>query len=316
MVTIVVCTRDRTESVLTTLRGLTALRYEPFEIVVIDNAPSSDMTRTAILTEFGADSRIRYVHEPRPGLSCARNRGIAEALGEIVAFTDDDVRVDPWWLHGIMRGFQETTDVACVTGMVPTAEINNSIQLYFDQRTSWGTRCDKQIFDLGAHRHESPLYPYYPGIYGVGANFAMTRSAFKEVGLFNEALGAGSPCGGGEDLEMFMRVILAGFRLVYEPSAIVFHVHRSDFSELSKQMTAYGSGLTAALVAILTVIPRAKYQIIPRIAAAVRHFLKIKKRVQHGPTLPSGLVKREIYGMLVGPWLYFKGRSTLRKLPG
>jgi GT2 family glycosyltransferase len=316
LVTVVVCTRDRPESAIVTLRGIAGLHYEPFEIVVVDNAPSSDMTKTAILTEFGADPRFRYVGEPRPGLSCARNRGVAEAAGEIIAFTDDDVRVDPWWLDGIVRGFQQAADVACVTGLIPTAEIDNAMQLYFDQRETWGTFCDRRVFDLTDNRDDSHLYPYSPGIYGAGANFAMTRSALKDLGRFDEALGAGSPCGGGEDLDMFMRIILAGHRIAYEPSAIVSHFHRTELTELSKQMVAYGSGCTAALTAIFIHNPSARLELPARIISGIMRIFKISNRVQGNPTLPSGLISREVSGMLFGPWLYFKGRRNIRRLTG
>jgi GT2 family glycosyltransferase len=312
LVSVVVCTRDRPEGAMVTLRGLEQLHYEPFEIVLVDNAPSSDLTKQAVLAEFGTDSRVRYVREPRPGLSCARNRGVAEAAGEIVAFTDDDVKIDRWWLNGIVRGFQRAADVACVTGLIPTAEIDNSVQLYFDQRETWGTYCDWRIYDLAENRDDSPLYPYSAGIYGAGANFAMAKSALKELGKFDEALGAGSPCGGGEDLDMFMRIILSGRSIVYEPSAIVWHVHRAELSELSKQMAAYGSGCTAALTAIVVHNPRSRIELLPRLASGVMRIFTISNRVQGNPTLPTGLISREIRGMLLGPWLYFKGRRNLK----
>ena len=145
---VVMCTRDRSEGAAATLRGLAALRYQPFEIVLVDNAPGSEMTKDAVLAEFGDDPRVRYVREPRPGLSCARNRGVAEAAGEIIAFTDDDVNVDQWWLDGIVRGFRRSDDVACVTGLIPTAVLDNEMQLYFDRRETWGSFCEGRIFDL------------------------------------------------------------------------------------------------------------------------------------------------------------------------
>jgi GT2 family glycosyltransferase len=314
LVTVVVCTRDRPEGAIVTLRGLTALRYQPYEIVLVDNAPSSEMTKNAVLTEFGHDPRIRYVREPRPGLSCARNRGVAEATAEIIAFTDDDVRVDQWWLDGIVRGFGQSHDVACVTGLTPTAALDNAVQLYFDRRGGWGTVCERRVFDLTENRDDSRLYPYSAGVFGTGANFAMTRGALKELGGFDEALGAGAPCGGGEDLDMFMRTVLAGHRLVYEPSAIVSHIHRAELSELSKQMVAYGSGCTAALTAIVLHNPRARLELLPRIASGAIRIVSIGNRTRDNPTLPSGLITRELGGMLLGPWLYLKGRRNLRRL--
>ncbi len=319
LVSVVLCTRDRPAGALVTLRGLAALRYDPFEIVVVDNAPSSDATEAAVRAEFGADPRVRYVREPRPGLSVARNRGVAAAAGQIVAFTDDDVRVDPLWLDGIVRGFGRGPgrgfgrgeEVACVTGLIPTAEIDNAAQLYFDQRATWGTGCEARLFDLTAHRDASRLYPYSAGIYGTGANFALAAAALKELGPFDEALGAGSPCGGGEDLEMFVRVILSGRTIAYEPSAIVSHVHRADLAELSKQMVAYGSGCTAALTAIVLRHPRARLEVAARLVSGVLRIFAIRDRVHGNASLPSGLMRQEFRGMLLGPWLYYRGRRAL-----
>jgi GT2 family glycosyltransferase len=314
-VSVVVCTRNRPDSVLVTLRGLADLRYLSFEVVVVDNAPSSDATKVAVQREFGADSRIRYIREPRPGLSCARNRGLAEASADIVAFTDDDVRVDPWWLNGIVRGFGVAPKVACVTGLIATAELDNAAQLYFHLREGWGASCEQRVFDLGENRDSSPLYPYSAGVFGAGANFAVSRAVLKEVGDFNEALGAGTPSGGGEDLNMFMRIVLAGHRLVYEPSAVVSHVHRADLAELSRQMRAYGSGCTAALTAITMADARARRELPTKVISGVARMLKLSSGVRDNPTLPSGLIRSEAVGFLVGPWLYLKGRRNLRRLP-
>ena len=311
LVSVVLCTRDRPAGAMVTLRGLAALRYDPFEIVVVDNAPSSDATEAAVRAEFGADPRVRYVREPRPGLSVARNCGVAAAAGQIVAFTDDDVRVDPYWLDGIVRGFRQGEEVACVTGLIPTAEIDNAAQLYFDQRATWGTGCEGRLFDLTAHRDASPLYPYSAGIYGTGANFALAATALKELGPFDEALGAGSPCGGGEDLEMFVRVILAGRTIAYEPSAIVSHVHRADLAQLSRQMVAYGSGCTAALTAIVLRHPRARLELASRLVSGVLRIFAIRDRVHGNASLPSGLMRQEFRGMLLGPWRYYRGRRAL-----
>jgi GT2 family glycosyltransferase len=316
LVSVVVCTRNRPESLMLTLRGLAALHYRPFEVVVVDNAPSSDATKDAVLAEFGDDSRFRYVREPRPGLSCARNRGLAEAAADIVAFTDDDVRVDQWWLDGIARGFRAAPDVACVTGLIATAEIENASQLYFHLREDLGFSCQRRIFDLTENRDGSSLYPYAAGVFGAGANFALSRTALKTIGNFDEALGAGTPSGGGEDINMFTRVVLNGHRLVYEPSAVVSHVHRTGLAELTKQMRSYGSGCTAALTAIVLTDSRARRQLPPKAIAGALHMFNGTSRVRENQTLPKGLLKQETGGLLVGPWLYLKGRRKLHRLAG
>lgn len=315
LITVVVCTRDRPASAIVSLRTLAGLRYEPVEIVVVDNAPSSDATKSAFFDEFGNNTNFRYVREPRPGLSCARNRGLREASADIVAFTDDDVKVDSWWLDGILRGFRAAPDVACVTGLIATAEIENEAQLYFHLRAGWGMVCEQRIFDLVDHRDDAALYPYSGGVFGSGANFAVSRKALKEVGDFDEALGAGTLSAGGEDLDMFIRVILGGYQLVYEPSAIVSHIHRTSVTELTKQMRAYGSALTASLTALAWENRRARREIPSKVVSGLLRVIYLSNRVKDNPTLPPGLFQLELRGMAAGPWLYLRSRRNLRRLP-
>lgn len=313
MISVVICTRNRPEKILILLHSLMALRYEPFEVVVVDNAPSSEATRDAILAEYGSDPRIRYVREPRPGISCARNRGILEATADIVAMTDDDVTVDPWWLDGILRGFRAAPDVALVTGLVATAQLENAAQLYFHLRQGAWTSCDRRIFDLVENRDDSALFPYSPGKFGMGANFAVKRAVMKELGSFDEALGTGAMTGAGEDIELFMRVILSGNRIVYEPASLVSHYHRADLAQLDDQMYRYGTGFTAALFAIALRVPRARRELPVKILRGIPRMFTLNDRTKDNSSLPSGLMKREYQGFLVGPVLYLKARRKMRQ---
>jgi GT2 family glycosyltransferase len=199
--------------------------------------------------------------------------------------------------------------------MIATALLENSAQLYFHLREAWGAECERRIFDIDQHRDSSPLYPYSPGIFGAGANFAVSRSAMKEIGEFNEALGAGTLSGGGEDLEMFMRIILDGKRIVYEPSAIVRHYHRTDLAELTRQMRSYGTGNTAALTALVLRVPRARRELPFRIVHGILRIFVLNDRVKDNPTLPQGLTTKETKGLLIGPWLYLKGRRRVPAKP-
>ncbi|MGK2878245.1 MAG: glycosyltransferase family 2 protein [Solirubrobacterales bacterium] len=239
---VVVCTRERPESLARTLASLRNLEYPNFEVVVVDNAPLSNATERAV-RECG-DDRVRYVTEPRKGLSRARNRGVSEAEGELIAFTDDDIVVDPGWLSALAAAAGEK-HVGCVTGIVPTAELETPAQLRFDQTVQWSRSFEPRLYDLNGHSGDHPLYPFKAGVFGTGANFAITRGAYDAVGAFDEALGAGTPAGGGEDLDYFLRIVMKGFALAYEPAAITWHYHRADRSTLDRQMWTYGSGLSA-----------------------------------------------------------------------
>ncbi|MER7435658.1 glycosyltransferase family A protein, partial [Pseudonocardia alni] len=102
-VTVVVATRNRPESLARCLRAVLASDHPALSVVVVDNDPDDERTELAVRAA-GSD-RVRYVREPRRGASIGRNRGLAEARTEIVAFTDDDTEVDPAWASRIAGAF-------------------------------------------------------------------------------------------------------------------------------------------------------------------------------------------------------------------
>lgn len=244
-ITIIVCTRDRTKSLRECLRTLQRVNYNPLEIIVVDNRPSDNTTREAVTALAQNDPRIRYICEPHPGLSRARNNGLVHARYDIAAFTDDDAMVDPGWPSALAAGFAADPEAVCVTGLVATSALDTGAERYFDSRYSWAEAFEPRRYDLSTHRHPSGLYPFSAGIFGTGANFAVRRSALAQLGDFDPLLGAGSPGRGGEDLDMFLRVILAGGRICYLPSALTWHCHRTDTQALREQIYSYGYGLGA-----------------------------------------------------------------------
>jgi GT2 family glycosyltransferase len=246
-ITVVVCTRDRPQQLRTCLTALQRVTYEPVEVLVVDNAPRDEQTRD-LVTEFAlADSRFRYVSEPLPGLSRARDHGLAAAKFDLVAYTDDDITVDQGWPAALAAGFTSDPDAVCVTGVVVPGALNTGAERYFDSRYGWGEAFEPRRYDMGTHRHPSRLYPFTAGMFGTGANFAVKRQAVTDLGGFDHLLGAGAVSRGGEDLDIFLRLILAGGRICYAPSALVWHQHRSQASALAEQVYSYGYGLGAYL---------------------------------------------------------------------
>ena len=306
LISVVLCTRNRPAGAAAAVADICKLEYEPFEIILIDNASKDDATRIVMAERFGDDPRVKYFFEPRPGLSFARNRGLVEAKGSIIAFTDDDVRVDQWWLHGVLNGFRAIDNVGCVTGLVPSAALDNAVQQYFDQRTIWGAHLHRRIFDLVEHTDDSSLYPYSPGIFGTGANFAFDAAVIRNAGGFDEALGAGAPTGGGEDLDAFLKVLLSGKRIVQEPSSIIWHVHRSDIDELNKQMFAYGVGLGAFLTKYLF-NPRTAKDILRRLGPGALKIRSVQAQERSKSVLPNRILALEFIGIGYGPIAYLRG---------
>lgn len=246
-VTVIVCTRNRTEILRASLSALQRVTYRPVEFLIVDNAPDGKETWQAVADLAIQDPRFRYSCEPSPGLSRARNHGVREASHDIIAFTDDDTIADPGWPAAIAAAFAADQSTACVTGLVVPSALDTGPERYFDARYQWGEVFEARQYDLGAHRLSRPLYPFSAGIFGTGANFAIRRSTYVKLGEFDPLLGAGSPTQGGEDLDMFLRVILAGERLSYLPSALVWHRHRADVAALEEQIYSYGYGLGAYL---------------------------------------------------------------------
>lgn len=312
LMSVVVCTRDRPVILAACLARLRELAYDHVEIIVVDNAPSTDETWRCYEQLVGGDSRFRYVCEPTPGLSTARNRGLAEATARFVAFTDDDVKVDRRWLEAIRAAFARDPSSGCVTGLVPPAELDDPSQQFFDRRYSWAAGLEPRVFDLADHRDESALYPYSAGIFGTGANFAVDRELFIRLGGFDEALGAGSPAGGGEDLDAFVRILRAGRSIVYEPSAIVWHVHRAGTRALRRQLFYYGVGLTAFLTKYMVDV-RTAGEIVARLPHGARRGVRIWTSAEIGSPAPRMLVVAEVAGMLAGPFAYLRGRLRLRR---
>lgn len=240
-VSVVVCTRDRPQQLARCLRSLQNLSLNA-EILVVDNAPSSEATRHVVAERPG----VRYVVEPRPGLSIARNTGIQHSTGEIIAFTDDDVVVHPKWLERLQRRFY-SPQVMAVTGLILPAELETEAQVVFEVghgNFHWGYR--PRTFDQSFFAKTEPLgVPVWR--IGAGANMAFRRKIFALVGDFDERLGAGA-AGCSEDSEFWYRVLAEGWLCVYEPTAVVYHYHRRDTESSFQQIYQYMRGHVTALL--------------------------------------------------------------------
>lgn len=241
---VVLCTRDRPEALRVALGSVLAQEYPEFEVIVVDNAPATDAT-ARVVAELD-HPRVRLITEPVPGLSVARNTGVAAASAPWVVFTDDDVRTDPGWLRAVARGIASGgRRCACVSGFVPTGELRTPAQAWFDSRIGWNRVFVPRVFRLSEPPADLPLFPFQVGVYGAGANFAARRDVIAALRGFDVHLGAGTDTKGGEDIDFFFRVILAGHTLVYEPSAIVWHRHRDTDDALVSQAVGYGRGFAA-----------------------------------------------------------------------
>lgn len=318
-ISVVLCTRDRPDDLSGALMSLAQLDYPEFEVVVVDNAPTTDATDRVVRACTGL--RIRRVVEPVAGLSNARNTGLRAARHRLVAFTDDDVVVDPHWLTALARGFTRSTEVACVCGLVPSGELRTPAQAYFDQRVSWSDSLAPQLFALTTPPPDMPLFPFQVGRFGTGANFAVDRDRIVELGGFDEALGAGTATKGGEDLDIFFRVVATGHALAREPAAIVWHRHRIDSAALMSQARGYGMGLGAWLtkIGLDPVHRRHAWSVVRRRlrstakAGAAYGAIAAAPPGEFGDDLPRGVGRTEVLSVLAGPRALWQGRREGRR---
>lgn len=241
-VSVIICTRDRPEPLARCLRSLQSLRTQPHEIVVVDNAPRSDATQN-LMAQW---PDVRYVREPRPGLSIARNTGIHAATGDLIAFTDDDVEVHPCWVEQLRPAFRDPA-VMAMTGLILPAKLETEAEQVF-QGSSTGFGWGYRPLTFGPQFFEE-MKPLGVPVWriGAGANMAFRRQIFDQVGGFDERLGAGAS-GCSEDSEFWYRILAAGWSCRYEPMAVVYHHHRADLTSLNQQMLGYMRGHVTALL--------------------------------------------------------------------
>ena len=235
-VSIIVCTRDRPNYLKTCLERLTSLDPAPAELIVIDNAPTSDSTQR-LCEEFG----VRRLVEPRPGLDNARNLGWREATSDVVAYVDDDAVADRAFANVLARAFRP--EIAAVTGLVLPLEVETRAQLHFEVvHGGMGKGFRRATF-----RRETISEPLEAFRYGVGTNMAFRREILAQIGGFDPRLDVGTSTRGGGDLDALYRVVAAGHILRYEPDVMVRHLHRAERRGLVRQFHDYGTSFSAFL---------------------------------------------------------------------
>ncbi len=313
-VTVVVPTRDRPRQVEGCLRSLLALEYPNFEIVVVDNGSTTTATDDLIATQFAEEPRLRYVREIRGGVSLARNRGLAEARSPIVAFCDDDVLHDPQWLTELVRGFSAADDVGAVSGSILPTALDTPSEIWLEQYGGFHKGFVLSIFDMAENRPGDPLYPYTAGTFGSGASLAFRTEALRSIGGYDEALGAGTTARGGEDLAALFDIVTSGRRVVYAPTAIVYHSHYREYAHLRKQLYGYGIGLTAFLTRVIVDRPSRVFDFLRLIPMGLYFALspRSRKNARKQAGYPRDLTLGELFGMIRGPEAYLRSLVALR----
>jgi GT2 family glycosyltransferase len=262
--TVAVCTHGRPELLAPCLESIERSMLDAggvVDLVVIDNAPTDG--RTADVIE--ASPIARRVVEPLAGLDFARNRALAEATGEIVAFVDDDVEVERDWVRAMRAALADDPLAGGCTGLVLPWELATDAQVRFERRGGF-RRGHEPLRHPAPSDPARPLYPLGAGMFGAGCNMAFRREVLVALGGFDDALDTGRTLPGGGDIDMFFRVVRAGWPMRYEPAAVVRHKHRPDHATLRRQYRSWGTGFMAFLTKTARERPEDRAQIARMVA--------------------------------------------------
>ena len=227
-ISVVVPTRDRPEHLERCLASLGAAIGPDDEVVVVDSC-SGGSAPAAV----AAAHRVRLLRCERPGASLARNVGWRAARHDVVAFVDDDVRVDPGWAEAIAAVAAAHPESAFFTGRLHLGAGDAAAEYpiaFIDEPLA-------KVLDAGAVVDV-----------GHGANLVVRRPALEAVGGYAEELGPGAPWRAAEDLELLDRLVAAGATGRYEPGVSAWHEQWRGRREKLALEWSYGIGTGARLV--------------------------------------------------------------------
>jgi len=207
---VIVATRDRASALAALLDRLKAQRLRPgdeWEAIVVDDG-SRDGTAAILREAAGPGFPLIVLHQARLGKPCALNAGLARAVGEVIAFTDDDCLPPPTWLADIAAQFSGEPTLAGLGGRVLLEDAA-------DRPVAVRTRADR--WELTSARD---LYEF-----AIGANMAFRRSVVDDVGGFDPNVGPGAFVPSGNDIDLIYRVFHHGHRIAFIPEVTVYHRH-------------------------------------------------------------------------------------------
>ncbi len=212
-ISVVVCSHNGGRTMRDCCEGLRALAYPNYEVIVVDDGSTDDTA--AIASEYG----WQVISTPNQGLSSARNVGMSAAMGEIVAYTDDDTRPDPHWLTYLAATFS-ATEYAGVGGpnIPPPGD---------------GLIADAVAVAPGGPMHV--LLSDQEAEHIPGCNMAFRKAALEAVGGFDVRFRSA-----GDDVDLCWRMLQRGWSLGFNPAAMVWHHRRNSVRAYWRQQKGYG----------------------------------------------------------------------------
>lgn len=226
LISVVVPFRNAEHTIRACLEALAAQTVQPKEIIMVDNG-STDGSAEIVLDFIKEQNglNISLVHEAKPGPSPARNRGIRETGGEIVAFTDSDCVPDKHWLESIEQGFSNS-DTGAIAGSIRGLNPTSVIDKFHAMFTMQGFPESQKFYEFTLLRGGFPT-----------ANLTVRKPLLDSLGGFDEKMEIYS-----EDYDLCARIYQAGFCIQYDPLAVVYHQHRNSLKGTWFQSFGFGKG--------------------------------------------------------------------------
>jgi glycosyltransferase involved in cell wall biosynthesis len=214
LISAVVCTYNRGPYLAKTIESLLnqTLSRALYEIVMVDNASTDD---TASIVKGYAHEGVRYVYEPKQGLSHSRNTGFRQSRGDVVAYIDDDATARPDWLERLLKAFSSDEKIVAAGGKInPVWEI---------EKPDWITPNLYTYFSC-IDWSDTPYY-LEKGRYLFGCNMAFKKQLLVDSGGFSTILGRiGNNLLSNEEWEVFKYIDQRGFKKYYDPEICVDHM--------------------------------------------------------------------------------------------
>ncbi len=317
-VSVVICTRDRPDSVRTTVRSILACRYPPerLEVIVVDNASKTDaVVARSARTTSRATSRSASCRNPSPASRTPATRGSGRRPGRSSSSPTTTSRsIATGWRCWSARS-REASAWAPPPGTTLPGALETPAQRWVEGFGGRVRGFDTRVFDLLDPPADQPLFPFTVGDLGAGRNMAFRRDVLIEQGGFDPALGPGTLAHDGDDIEALLRVLLSKRQVVHEPAAIVWHAHPRDYRELEQRVWGYGIGLTACLTKAIITHPALLGDLLRKLPRGLAFALSpvSAKNVGRQADFPKALVRLELRGMAYGPIAYARSRVDQRR---
>jgi GT2 family glycosyltransferase len=233
-VSVLVCTINRQDNVVPTIRSVQRCGFENFELLVLDQS-KDDATQMAVRPLCEEDPRIRLLRLPLPGKPRALNVGRGQARAPYLALTDDDCEVNEGWLGAMVAAFDADPSVGCVYGDVTAGPHEKSQGFIPTCRIERPDKIDRlsQFLTMPNWQH-----------FGIGASMGLRASVVERIGGWDECIGPGTKFGSGDDNDIAVKVLRDGQRIAFVPEARVVH-HGFRFWKSSKgdaRRTGFGLG--------------------------------------------------------------------------